>query len=417
MTSPPDVWAALRGRPWRFLGSSWPWRALAYLGGTVPVALVVAVVLLVTVGVGVLTAVLVVGLLVLSGIPLVSSVVATVERRRMQLLLGRRTPSDGVPWRTRLRALRTMPVAWQEVGYTVLLAVVLWVVDAVALGLVVTVPGVLLAAPALVRLDGPVSMGPWQIDTPAEGWLAVAPGLVLLVAGLYGTTLLAAAQASLARILLDPQQARLAEAVAELRRSRVGLVDAFETERRRIERDLHDGAQQRLVALTMTLGRAELEIGPGAGLDLVREAHGQAEAALRELRSTVRGIHPRVLVDHGLDAAVHEIADVSEVPVTVDLRLPGRLPGPVEAAAYFVVSEALTNVVRHAAARSVRVHGRIAEGRLVLTVLDDGVGGAVVRTGGGLAGLAVRLEALDGDLSVTSPSGGPTEVRATCPVS
>jgi signal transduction histidine kinase len=130
----------------------------------------------------------------------------------------------------------------------------------------------------------------------------------------------------------------------------------------------------------------------------------------------VRGIHPRVLVDHGLDAAVHEIADVSEVPVTVDLRLPGRLPGPVEAAAYFVVSEALTNVVRHAAARSVRVNGRIADGRLVLTVVDDGVGGAVVRAGGGLAGLAVRLEALDGELSVTSRAGGPTEVRATCPV-
>ncbi|MFC7024226.1 sensor domain-containing protein [Promicromonospora thailandica] len=417
MTSPPDVWAALRGRPWRFLCSSWPWRALAYLAGTVPVALVVAVALFVTVGVGVLTAVLVVGLLVLSAIPIVSSVVAGVERRRMQLLLGRRAPSDGVPWRTRLRALRTMPVAWREVGYTVLLAVVLWVVDAVALGLVAAVPGVLLAAPVLVLLDGPVSMGPWQVDTPAEAWLVVGPGLLLLAAGLYGATLLAAAQASLARILLDPQQARLAEAVAELRRSRVSLVDAFETERRRIERDLHDGAQQRLVALTMTLGRAELEIGPGAGLDLVREAHGQAEAALLELRSTVRGIHPRVLVDHGLDAAVHEIADVSEVPVTVDLRLPGRLPGPVEAAAYFVVSEALTNVVRHATARSVRVHGRIAEDRLVLTVVDDGVGGAVVRAGGGLAGLAVRLEALDGELSVTSPAGGPTEVRATCPVS
>ena len=214
----------------------------------------------------------------------------------------------------------------------------------------------------------------------------------------------------------DPPHARLTEAVTALRRSRVDLVDAFETERRRIERDLHDGAQQRLVALTMTLGRAELEIPEGVGLDLVREAYGQAEAALEELRSTVRGIHPRVLVDHGVEAAVHEVADAVEVPVTVDVRLPERLPAPVEAAAYFVVSEALTNVVRHASARSVRVHARLADGSLVLVVQDDGVGGATVRPGGGLAGLALRVEALDGELTVTSPDGGPTEVRATCPV-
>ncbi|MGI5186532.1 sensor domain-containing protein [Promicromonospora sp. CA-289599] len=416
MTTPPDVWTALRGRPWRFLGSAWPWRALAYLVSTLPVALGVAVVLLVTVGVGLLTAVLVVGVFLLAALPLIASVVAVVERSRMQLVLGRRPPSDSVPWRTRLRALRSMPVAWPEVGYTVLLTVVLWVVDGVALTLLVTIPGVLLAAPVLVRADQPVNMGPWQVDTAAEAWLAVGSGLLLLAAGLYGATLLAAAQASLARLLLDPPHARLAEALAELRRSRVGLVDAFETERRRIERDLHDGAQQRLMALTMTLGRAELEIPEGVGLDLVREAHGQAETALEELRSTVRGIHPRVLVDHGVEAAVHEVADAAEVPVTVDVSLPERLPGPLEAAAYFVVSEALTNVVRHARARSVRVHGRVTDGRLVLTVLDDGVGGATVPPAGGLAGLALRFEALDGELSVTSPVGGPTEVRATCPV-
>jgi signal transduction histidine kinase len=416
VTTPPDVWTALRGRPWRFLGSAWPWRALAYLVSTVPVALGAAAVLALTVGVGLLTALLVVGVLLLAGLPLIASVVAAVERSRMQLLLGRRPPSDSVPWRTRLRALRSMPVAWPEVGYTVLLTVVLWVVDVVALNLLVTFPGVLLAAPVLVRTGTPIDMGSWQIDTTSEAWLAVGPGLLLLTAGLYGATLLAAAQASLTRLLLDPPHARLAETLAELRRSRVGLVDAFETERRRIERDLHDGAQQRLVALTMTLGRAELEIPEGAGLDLVREAQGQAETALEELRSTVRGIHPRVLVDHGIEAAVHEVADATEVPVTVDVTLPGRLPGPLEAAAYFVVSEALTNVVRHARARSVRVHGRVAGGRLVLTVLDDGVGGAKVRPGGGLAGLALRVEALDGELAVTSPAGGPTEVRATCPV-
>ena len=216
-------------------------------------------------------------------------------------------------------------------------------------------------------------------------------------------------------MLLDPREDQLAAAVADLRRSRVELVDAFETERRRIERDLHDGVQQRLVALTMTLGRAELDVTEGPGLELVREAHGQAEAALDDLRSTVRGIHPRVLADHGLAAAVHEIADHAPVPVSVDIRLDDRPPPPVEAAAYFVASEALTNVARHADARQAQVHAWQHNGSLVLTVVDDGVGGADAADGTGLAGLVVRLDALGGELAVTSPPGGPTEVRMEVP--
>ena len=184
------------------------------------------------------------------------------------------------------------------------------------------------------------------------------------------------AQAALARLLLDPREAQLAAEVADLRRSRVDLVDAFETERRRIERDLHDGVQQRLVALTMTLGRAELDVPEGPGLATVQDAHRQAEEALAELRGTIRGIHPRVLVDHGLAAAVHELADRSSVPTTVDIRLPDRLPPPVEQAAYFVVSEALTNVARHSGARRAGVHAWRRDDAFVLTVEDDGAGGA-----------------------------------------
>jgi signal transduction histidine kinase len=237
------------------------------------------------------------------------------------------------------------------------------------------------------------------------------------VVAAYAVTLAAVAQAALARLLLDPREAELAATVAELRRSRVDLVDAFETERRRIERDLHDGVQQRLVALTMTLGRAELDVAEGPGLAAVQDAHRMAEDALADLRTTIRGIHPQVLVDHGLTAAVHELADRSSVPVTVDIRLDERLPGPVEQAAYFVVSEALTNVARHAGARRVGVHAWRHEGAFVLTVEDDGIGGATAEgPGTGLAGLAVRLDALGGTLRVTSPSGGPTEVRMECPV-
>ncbi|GGR39674.1 signal transduction histidine kinase [Nocardioides luteus] len=420
MSPPPDVWTALRSWPWRLLASGWPWRALAYLVSGAAVGVVVAVALFALVGVGLLTLVILVGVLVLAGVPLLAALVADVERKRLRLILpeaGRDAiePPQPIAWGDRLRALRRLRISGPEVGYTVLLGTVLWLVDAVALNLLIALPGVLVLAPVLIRADAPVAFGPWQITTPTEAWIAAVPGLVLLVVGLYATTLLAAAQASLARLLLEPAQTRLTAAVADLRRSRVDLVDAFETERRRIERDLHDGAQQRLVALTLTLGLAELEMPEGAGLDLVRQAHSQAETALAELRATVRGIHPRVLVDHGLTAAVHELADAAGLPVAVDLQVDGRLPPPVEAAAYFVVAEALTNTVRHAGATSARIQGRVSGDRLEVEIRDDGSGGAAMRPGGGLAGLATRLAALDGDLEVTSPPGGPTEVRMTCP--
>ncbi|MFI2708247.1 sensor histidine kinase, partial [Nocardioides sp. CER28] len=260
----------------------------------------------------------------------------------------------------------------------------------------------------------------WTIDSAAEAWLAVPIGLVLLVVVLYLLTWLACGQAALARLLLDPPEQRLQEAVVELRRTRSGLVDAFEAERHRIERDLHDGVQQRLVALTMTLGSAELEMDDGAGLELLRAAHRQAEEALADLRATVRGIHPQVLTDRGLAAAIDEIADRSPVPVTVDLALPDRLPRPVESAAYFVVSEALTNIARHARATRAEVQAWMGETdgvrELVLTVSDDGIGGADPARGSGLAGLAARVEALDGTFDLSSPVGGPTQMRVACPI-
>lgn len=415
MSREPDAWSALRGRPWRFLGSAWPWRSLAYLLTSVPVGLATLVVLFCTVFVGVLTLVLVVGAVVLASVPLVTGLLGVVERRRLALVQGG-SPA-GMTLRERLAAGRRLPVSWAEVGYAVLLATLLWAADFVALLFCVTIPVTLLLAPWLAEVDRMEILG-WRIDPGAEAWLAVALGLVALVGSAYGVSVAAAAQGALARLLLDPREAQLAAAVADLRRSRVELVDAFETERRRIERDLHDGVQQRLVALTMTLGRAELDVPDGPGLDLVRAAHRQAEEALDDLRGTVRGIHPRVLADHGLAAAVHEVADRSAVPVSVDIRLDGqRLPAPVEAAAYFVVSEALTNVARHSGARRAQVHAWRQGDALVLSVVDDGAGGARIdrAAGSGLAGLALRLEALGGRLRVTSPAGGPTEVRMECP--
>ncbi len=415
-----DVWGALGGNPLRFLASSWPWRSLAYLGSAVLMGLITLVAFFVLVGLGVLTCVVIVGFFLLSAVPLLGMVVGAVERRRLPLMrFGvpdslRATPS-GASLRERIRAARREPASWRELGYAVLLALILWLVDAVVAFNAVLLPGLVVLSPVLAGFYR-VDVLAWQFDRPVEALpLALVGGPLAVVLAAYVVTLVAAAQASLARILLSPSEAVLAARVQELGRSRVRLVDAFETERRRIERDLHDGVQQRLVALTMTLGSAELEAPPGPALDLVRRAHREAEEALADLRSTVRGIHPRVLVDRGLLAAVHEVADRSPVPVRVDVELPGRLDGAIEAAAYFVVSEALTNVARHAQATRATVSGRVLDGRLVLTVTDDGLGGAGITSGSGLAGLVTRLEALDGTLSVTSPSGGPTEVRMESP--
>jgi signal transduction histidine kinase len=404
----PDAWTAVRGRPARFLMSAWPWRALTYLVSTVPIGLAWLILLLVMLAVGGLTVVVVAGLFVLAGIPVLARLAAASERRRLQLIFpGRpaRRPPDPQPGR----------VSWPETGVTVLLATLFWLVDAVML-LLLTVPGALLLAPALVRRDR-LDLAGWHVDTPGEAWVAAGGGLVALILLAYAFTVLACGQAALVRHLLDPPEARLAEAVQQLRRSRSGLVDAFEIERRRIERDLHDGVQQRLVALTMTLGSAELDLPDGPGLDLVREAHQQAEQALADLRTTIRGIHPQVLTDHGLAAAVHEIAGRSPVPVHLDLALDGRLPPAIEAAAYFFISENLTNVARHAGARSAQVHAWTEDHTLVVSVVDDGSGGADPRAGTGLAGLRARLDALDGEIDIASPEGGPTQVRMTCPIS
>ncbi|PWN02602.1 histidine kinase [Nocardioides silvaticus] len=412
MSRAPDAWSAVRGHPWRLLTSAWPWRSLAYLATSAPIGLATLVVLATTLLLGAATVVVVVGVAVLAGIPLLTGLLGVLERRRLALVRPR--PATGTSLGERLRAGRRVPVSWAEVGYAVLLSGLLWPVDALVLIVLLSLPAVLLLAPWLRTTDEMNVFG-WHLDTALDGVLGFAAGVLALVLAAYLITLLAAAQGALARLLLDPQEARLAAAVAELRRSRIDLVDAFETERRRIERDLHDGAQQRLVALTMTLGRAELEVPEGEGQTLVRAARRQAELALEELRGTVRGIHPRVLVDHGLAAAVHELADRSSVPVTVDITLPDRLPAPVEAAAYFVVSEALTNVSRHSRARRAEVHAWQRDGRLVVTVVDDGVGGADETAGSGLVGLRIRLDALGGRLQVHSPDGGPTEVRMECP--
>ncbi|WP_198664091.1 sensor histidine kinase [Jiangella endophytica] len=219
-----------------------------------------------------------------------------------------------------------------------------------------------------------------------------------------------------AAILGHSQSRRLAERVAEVEKTRAELIDHSAAEVRRIERDLHDGAQARIAAVGMNVGLAErlMKIDPDAAAELLREAREGTVSALEDLRSVVRGIHPPALADRGLTGAVEALALSLPGPVTVTLRLPGQLPAPVESALYFAVAECLANAVKHAGATRMWVAGAAEPGRVSVVVGDDGRGGADPR-GSGLAGVARRLAAFDGTVAVASPAGGPTTVTLEVP--
>jgi len=320
-----------------------------------------------------------------------------------------------------LRRRLSERATWRELGYTLCLLTVLAVVDLVGL-CILFLAVLLLALPLFILVGGQalvdIRLGPLVVDSVGEACaVSGLVGLPATVVVVYALSVLAAGQAAFARWLISPTDTELTRQVDELTASRTRLVNAFEAERRRIERDLHDGAQQHLVLLTMNLGLTEVELGdtnPGASV-LVAEARTQARQALVAIREQIRGIHPQILTDFGLPAAVGELAERCPVPVEIDLVLAGRLPAAVESTAYFVVSEALTNTVRHAAAGSIKVNGRIVDRRLVVTVTDDGRGGADPSGGTGLRGLVDRVAVMAGTLTVTSPVGGPTMLRMEVP--
>jgi signal transduction histidine kinase len=223
----------------------------------------------------------------------------------------------------------------------------------------------------------------------------------------------AAAARSAFLFFSPPSQEELTQRIDVLTTTRAGAVDQQEAELRRIERDLHDGAQARLVALGMSIGMAEQKMkdDPDGARELLEEARAGAGQALKELRDLARGIHPPVLADRGLEAAVTALADASPLRVTVHADIGSRPAAPVESAAYFVVAEALANAGKHSRARRVDIRMARDEDMLTVEVADDGVGGADAN-GGGLSGLRRRIEALDGTLRIASPPGGPTLIRA-----
>jgi signal transduction histidine kinase len=444
-----DPRTALEAATWRRLPVSvWPWRSAGYLLATQPVAVVTAACLAVPAvpwlvlaagryQAGAIAALTVLGTALVAALgPLLSAPLAALARRRLPMVDSRpdmpeirrssgeirpgRAPQLSAKVTAWLRSRYLEPAAWREFGYICLLATVVPALSVAAL-FALPLAAWFIASPFLVLAQGPhggaVALGFGHASTVAQTVPYLIGGPPLLVLAPYLVTLVAGADAAVARaLLLTGPGDQLRAELTEVTRSRARLADAFETERRRIERDLHDGAQQRLVSLTLQLGLARLDLPPGSpAAATVAAAHEQAKQLMTELRELIHGIQPQVLTDLGLPAALGELADQSPVPVTVDAELPGRLPGQVEATAYFAVAEALTNVAKHSGATSATVTARRRGDTLVVEVSDNGHGGADPMRGSGLTGLADRVAVTGGRMLISSPAGGPTRLRAEIP--
>ena len=257
-----------------------------------------------------------------------------------------------------------------------------------------------------------MNYGIFKLDTQAEAFLEWIFLAIAFALWWRFEPVLVRFVAQLDRNMLAPSRDQLEKRVAHVAQTRAETIDHSAAELRRIERDLHDGAQARLVSLGMTLGLAEqmLASDPDGAARLLAEARDSSTTALGDLRSVVRGIHPPVLADRGLAGAVQALALDLSLPVTVVVTLPGRPPTPIESAMYFAVAECLANVIKHSSASRASVELTWDDGVLRAIVTDDGVGGASPDRGSGLAGVARRLDALDGRMEVVSPAGGPTVV-------
>ncbi|MFJ8882991.1 sensor histidine kinase [Streptomyces sp. NPDC102402] len=384
MTMSPALPDNDRPPPARFAFDRWTWKEIAYLLTSLPMAIAgfVYAVILVSVGAGLSVTVI--------GLPLLAlglqgaRGLGRAERARARSMLGVRIdePSRMARGRrdqgflSRLWSGLKDPVAWRTLLYS------------------------------FMRL-------PWGVATFAVtlvGLFVLWPVLPFIARGLTN------ADRAMARALLSPSD-ELERRIAELESDRGVVVDTAAADLRRIERDLHDGAQARLVALAMGLGLAKEKLtdDPEAAARMVDEAHGEVKVALQELRDLARGIHPAVLTDRGLDAALSAIASRCTVPVNVTVDLHARPAQAIEGIAYFTVSELLQNVSKHARATHAKVDVWRAQDRLMLQVTDDGRGGARLDGGTGMSGLAERLGAVDGLFVLDSPEGGPTTVTAELP--
>ena len=366
--------------------------------------------------------------LALLGVPLwvltvhIVRLLSVFERARFRLTLGMDLPKPELPPRGPFlqyaKALATSAVVWRQIAYFLLLLP--WGVLAFTITLFAwAVPLTLLAMPLYYSQLPTGAADLWVGDV---GDLPTALGVGIVGAALLvfltpqvirGLRLVAA---ELGRSLLASYGSEeLADRVDVLTSSRQRAVDSAQAERSRIERDLHDGAQQRLVSLAMTLGRAKSRLAADdAARPLIDEAHQEAKMAIAELRDLTRGLQPPVLSDRGLDAALSALAARSPVPVQVDVDMSHRPSPTVEAIAYFVVAEALTNVAKHSGARHATVSAKRVDNTLHVLIRDDGMGGADP-SGSGITGIADRIAGVDGTLTLESPVGGPTVVSVVLP--
>ncbi|MFF7565937.1 sensor histidine kinase [Streptomyces pseudovenezuelae] len=419
---PAGLRAPFEGRTWREFG-------YVLLSLPISVLMFTYAITMISLGAGLLVTFL--------GIPVFAAGLAgcrglgALERARARGLLGLEV-GDPEPLRMRksgfmawIGAVLKSGTSWQTLLYSVLhlpwalfsfvVSVNFWVYGWALL----TYPLWFWVFPAYVGQDGLQLYGDQThhiyLDNPFEIGVTALVGLLFTLATPWIVRALTTVDRVMVHGLLGPT--RLSARVVELESDRGVVVDTAAADLRRIERDLHDGAQARLVALAMDLGLAKEKLteDPAAAARMVDEAHGEVKTALQELRDLARGIHPAVLTDRGLDAALSAVASRCTVPVQVEVDLPARPAPAIEGIAYFTVSELLQNISKHSRATFAAVDVWRVENRLMLQVVDNGVGGAEVSSGTGLTGLAERLDAVDGILVVDSPAGGPTRVTAELP--
>jgi signal transduction histidine kinase len=426
---PGDAPALLHRRvPW----SPRAWSQALYLTGGIPALLAVPLIVALTVYAGRphQAALVLPGMvLALLAVPLLSR----LHRHRLRVTAGAEVPPqpflpNGLTFTGLLTAARTGTTR-RQLGYHVLAAPALAVGAIAAFGtwlagvLYTLVYAYAWTLPAQSTLARGQSAGPGLGEVlhpvsriPVDAWLTVG-GVALLAAAPFVTAGVAALDVRLTAALLGPSRAeQLEHRVERLTQTRAGAVDAADAERRRLERNLHDGTQQRLVSLAMNLGMAQAQTTTVEEAHrAIAEAHLETKAALAELRNLIRGLHPPVLEDRGLDAALSGVAARMPIPVRLTVNVPRRPSPTIEAVAYFVVSEGLTNITKHSQASQAEVFVEQAGDRLHIIVTDDGAGGADPARGTGLAGLARRAESVDGTLDITSPLGGPTLLSVDLP--
>ena len=410
--------------PW----SPTAWRQALYLTGGIPVLLAAPVL----VAAGFLhPPKWLLPLLFLAVVFLAAPALTALQRHRLRTTAGVDIPPQPAiehPWtRAGLISYARSPATWRQLAYHLLAAPLLRPRALAAFGmwlagLVYTLLYVYAWTMPPQSLLGhgqtwpPAGYLPHRLNIPMDVYLTAA-GIVLLAGAPRVTAGLAALDARVARVLLGPSRAEeLEHRVEHLTQTRTGALDAADAERRRLERDLHDGTQQRLVALAMRLGMARAQPARATQAhQVIAEAHEDAKAALAELRNLIRGLHPAVLEDRGLDAALSGVAARMAIPVRLTVDMPRRPSPVVEAVAYFVVSESLTNITKHAQASQAEVVVQRAGDRLHIIVSDDGAGGADPARGTGLAGLAKRAASVDGTFEIASPPGGPTLITVDLP--